>query len=64
MKSFAVVASLAACAFAQRLSILAPTNQTTVTGGSTFIAELHQDVRLHFNHTSNKDQYSRPTGSS
>ncbi|KAI0703779.1 hypothetical protein BC835DRAFT_1410507 [Cytidiella melzeri] len=46
MKSFAVVAALVACAFAQRLHIVSPTDQTTVSSGSAFIAELHQDQTL------------------
>ncbi|THG96673.1 hypothetical protein EW026_g5202 [Hermanssonia centrifuga] len=42
MKSFFVLASLAACAFAQRLSILEPTAEESITGGSPFTVELQQ----------------------
>ncbi|PSS34124.1 hypothetical protein PHLCEN_2v1834 [Hermanssonia centrifuga] len=42
MKSFFVLASLAAFAFAQRLSILEPTAEESITGGSPFTVELQQ----------------------
>ncbi|KAI0806137.1 hypothetical protein BC629DRAFT_1590549 [Irpex lacteus] len=44
MKSFFVFAAFAASTVAQRLSILAPTEQTTVTSGGPFTAELRQAV--------------------
>lgn len=45
MKSVLVLASLAACAFAQRLHIAAPTPMQNLATGQYFTAELHMDVR-------------------
>ncbi|GJE98797.1 hypothetical protein PsYK624_150340 [Phanerochaete sordida] len=46
MKSFFVLASLAACALAQRMHIQAPTPGQTVTGNGTLTVELEQDQSL------------------
>lgn len=46
MKSFFVLASLAACAFAQRLHIAAPTTSQILKSGQWFTLELQQDVSL------------------
>ncbi len=45
MKTFIVVASLAASAFAQLASIISPANGSTITAGSQLIVDVHQDVR-------------------
>ena len=45
MKTFLVIASLAASAFAQLASIVSPTNGSTVTAGSQLIVDVHQAVR-------------------
>ena len=45
MKSFFVVAALAASVLAQRLEIALPTAGSTVDTGSPFTVRLHQDVR-------------------
>ncbi|THG93771.1 hypothetical protein EW026_g7558 [Hermanssonia centrifuga] len=42
MKSFFVLASLAACALAQRLSILEPTTGNNISSSGSFTVELHQ----------------------
>ena len=44
MKSFVVLATLAACALAQRLHIQEPTTNQTVQSGQFFTVELEQDV--------------------
>ena len=46
MKSVLVLASLAACALAQRLHIAEPTAMQNVGTGQYFTAELHMDVRI------------------
>ncbi|EKM56237.1 uncharacterized protein PHACADRAFT_253253 [Phanerochaete carnosa HHB-10118-sp] len=46
MKAFFVLASLAACALAQRLHIQEPTAGQTVSGSGTIIVELEQDQSL------------------
>ncbi|EKM56268.1 uncharacterized protein PHACADRAFT_140896 [Phanerochaete carnosa HHB-10118-sp] len=46
MKTFFVLASLAACALAQRLHIQAPTAGQTVSGNGTLVVELEQDPSL------------------
>ena len=45
MKTFFVLASLAACALAQRLHIQEPTAGQTFAGNATITVELEQDVR-------------------
>ena len=45
MKSVFVLASLAACALAQRLHIAEPTTMQNVGTGQNFTANLHMDVR-------------------
>jgi hypothetical protein len=45
MKSVLVLASLAACALAQRLHIAEPTQMQNIGTGQYFTAELHMDVR-------------------
>lgn len=44
MKSFVVLASLAACVFAQRLKIQEPTSMQNIASGSTITVELEDDV--------------------
>ena len=45
-----VLASLAACALAQRLHIAEPTTGQNVNAGDYFTAELHMDVRTPSSH--------------
>ena len=45
MKTFLVVASLSASAFAQLASIISQTNGSTITAGSQLIVDVHQAVR-------------------
>ncbi|KAM5541853.1 hypothetical protein V8D89_004582 [Ganoderma adspersum] len=43
MKTFLVIISLAASAFAQLASIVSPTNGSTITAGSQLTVDVHQD---------------------
>ena len=48
MKFFVALAAFVVTTAAQRLSILEPTTSTTVTSGSPFTVELHEDVSCLF----------------